>query len=134
MTDFDLNTLSPNKIFPTRLSIKVETTEEELSIDVSALVSSKIPKNVSQSMEYLMLKMPIIIRNGWLFLILEYPDIESGFKVMLHFNFYIDEDGDWATHIEAKNPDSVEAMLLGMAKLVLSSDPIVDELMEITND
>lgn len=82
---------------------------------------------LSEIMSELLIKMPVLIRAGWNTVTDRYPEVENGFVIVLTFHFEKEGD-DWRVSAKSENPQTVEDMLLGMAKLIFEDDPIVERI------
>ncbi len=115
--------------YTVKLYIKAKPEEDNLGIK-TGVKSGRLPKEVSSALSELLLKMPILIRASWLVIVNKYPDSENGFDVVLSLNFKKEDDDEWYVSSHTDNTDKVDEMLLGMIKMILQEDPIIDQVIE----
>lgn len=115
--------------YTAKLHIGVQPEEDNLGIK-TGIESGRLPQEVASVLSELLIKIPILIRAGWLVIVDKYPDIEDGFNVTLSFDFEKHENNDWDVSSHTDNVDKVDAMLLGMAKMIIQEDPIIDQVIE----
>ena len=114
----------------TTVSIGVCPTTEELNFTIGAKHSAKLPNKVRTIITDLMTTIPIVVTKGWYQIIRLVPEADKGFTADLHFNFFLDEDNDWAVNGQVENKDGIEPVLMGMAKMIFTDDPVIKSLLE----
>lgn len=117
------------KKYRAKFYVSVQPTEDNLGIK-TGVESARLPPQITELISDFMVKIPILIRTGWLTIIDKYPDAENGFDVVLSFDFEKDEDNDWTASCHMDDVDKVDCLILGMTKMIIQEDPIIDELIE----
>lgn len=117
------------KKYSAKCHVSVQPTEDNLGIK-TGIESARLPPQITELISDFMVKIPILIRTGWLTIIDKYPDAENGFDVVLSFDFEKDEDNDWTASCHVDDVDKVDCLILGMTKMIIQEDPIIDELIE----
>ncbi|MDG6252447.1 hypothetical protein P9J73_03440 [Glaesserella parasuis] len=121
------------KKYRAKFHVSVQSKEDNLGIK-TGIESARLPPQITELISDLMVKIPILIKTGWFTIIDKYPDAENGFDVVLSFDFEKDEDNDWTASCHVDDVGKVDCLILGMIKMIIQEDPIIDELIEMGLD
>ncbi|MCR1838331.1 MULTISPECIES: hypothetical protein [Rodentibacter] len=112
------------------LSIEVESNSDDLTVKVGIDCKSKLPHKVLEIVRNLMATIPVVITKGWNEIIKLAPEVENGFVATLHFDFFLDEEREWAVSAHTEQKEGIEPLLMGMSKMIFTDDPVIQELLE----
>ena len=115
------------------INIELEPTKDDLTFKIGINYKPKPPNAVSNIVTDLMATRPVILTKTWNDMIKLAPEIENGFMATLHFDFFRDEDGDWATNGHIDKKEGIDPLLMGLAKMIFTDDPVIQKILE-TNE
>lgn len=123
-----MSMMKSSKTYLSALNIKVSTTEDNLTFELTVEYLNKPNDYVKDTMNFLCIKLAEVVRASWY--VLEHWDhnIEHGFSHKLHFEFMQCTDEDWEVNAKVENSNVIGRSLIGFSQRILTEDPIIHNI------
>ena len=112
------------------LDFKVTVEPDDLTFNINTQYHNKPNYYVKDAMNCLMFKLSEIVQAGWMGFERMDPNVEKGFSCKIHFDFCHSADDEWGVSAKVDNPDEIGRTLIGIIKLILTLDPVIDEVLQ----
>ena len=118
------------KTYSATLDFKVTVEPDDLTFNINTQYHNKPNYYVKDAMNCLMFKLSEIVQAGWMGFERMDPNVEKGFSCKIHFDSCHSADDEWGVSAKVDNPDEIGRTLIGIIKLILTLDPVIDEVLQ----